>query len=110
MLLYNITFGIDKAIETEWLGWMHANYLPAIMNTGLFSEYKMYKVLTHEEENSVSYSIQCYSNTIEQVLTYLNEFAPKLIEVHRERFKDQHVAFNTLLDEVSFVSDDPGKT
>ncbi len=100
MLLYNVTFGIDKQIEMEWIAWMKANYIPAIMETGLFSDYKMYKVLTHEDETSVSYSVQCFSGSIEQVLKYLNEIAPTLVEAHRIRFKDQHVAFNTLLDEI----------
>ncbi len=100
MLLYNVTFGIDKQIEQEWLGWMYENYIPGIMNTGLFLEYKIYKVLTHDDETSVSYSVQCFAPSIEHVLQYLNEFAPKLVETHRLRFKDQHVAFNTLLEEL----------
>ncbi len=100
MLLYNITFGIDKGIEEEWIAWMKENYLPEVLKTGMFSDYKMYKVLTNDDETSVSYSIQCFSSSIEEVLRYLNEFAPALVEVHRARFKDQHVAFNTLLDEI----------
>jgi len=100
MLLYNVTFGVDKQIEGEWITWMKANYIPAIMDTGLFSNYKMYKVLTHDDESSVSYSVQCFSESIEKVLTYLNEVAPPLVEAHRLRFKDHHVAFNTLLDEI----------
>lgn len=100
MLLYNVTFGIDKQIEEEWISWIKENYIPALMQTGLFTDYKMYKVLTHDDESSVSYSVQCFSNTIDQVLKYLNDFAPALVEVHRLRFKDKHVAFNTLLQEI----------
>lgn len=100
MLLYNVTFGIDKQIEDEWIFWMKTNYIPALMETGLFTEYKMYKVLTHDDEGSVSYSVQCFSATIDQVLKYLNDFAPALVEAHRLRFKDKHVAFNTLLEEI----------
>lgn len=100
MLLYNVTFGIDKAIETEWISWMKSYYIPSLMGTGLFAEYKMYKVLTHDDETSVSYSVQCFANKIEDVLKYLNEYAPQLTELHRAQFKDEHVAFNTLLDEV----------
>jgi hypothetical protein len=100
MLLYNVTFGIDKSIESEWIRWMKENYIPSIMNTELFVEYKMYKVLTHDDETSVSYSVQCFASTIEDVLNYLNNYAPILTELHREKFKDKHVAFNTLLDEI----------
>jgi hypothetical protein len=100
MLLYNVTFGIDKVIETEWILWIKDHYLPTIMSTGLFIEYKMYKVLTHDDEASVSYSVQCFANNIEDVLKYLNDYAPLITELHREKFKDRHVAFNTLLDEI----------
>lgn len=100
MLLYNVTFGIDKAIETEWITWMKKHYISSMMSTDLFTEYKMYKVLTHDDENSVSYSVQCFAKTIEGVLKYLHEYAPHLTELHREKFKDRHVAFNTLLEEV----------
>lgn len=100
MLLYNVTFGIDKGIEEEWISWMRSNYLPAMMNTGLFVSYKMYKVLSHDDENSVSYSVQCFAKTIEDLLQYLNEFSPRIVEAHRERYKDRHVAFNTLLEEI----------
>ena len=100
MLLYNVTFGIDKSIESEWITWMKENYIPSIMNTGLFIEYRMYKVLTHDDETSVSYSVQCFAKNIEDVLNYLNNFAPHITEIHREKFKDRHVAFNTLLEEI----------
>jgi hypothetical protein len=99
MLLYNVTFGIDKSIEAEWIAWMKTNYLSSLMTTGLFIEYKIYKVLSHDEDTSVSYSVQCFAKSIEDVLRYLHEFAPQLTELHREKFKDKHVAFNTLLEE-----------
>lgn len=97
--MYNVTFGIDKKIETEWIAWIKENYIPAMMETNLFIDYKFYKVLTHDEETSVSYSLQCFADTIEQVVKYLNEYAPAIVEAHRIYFKDQHAAFNTLLDE-----------
>ncbi len=100
MLLYNVTFGIDKQIETEWITWMKETFVPAVMETTLFNDYKFYKVLTHDDETSVSYSLQCFANSIESVVKYLNDFAPALVEAHRLKFQDQHAAFNTLLEEI----------
>lgn len=100
MLLYNVTFGIDKAIETEWILWMKTHYISSLMYTGLFVDYRMYKVLTHDDDTSVSYSVQCFAKNIEDVLKYLNEYAHEITELHRETFKDKHVAFNTLLEEI----------
>jgi len=100
MLLYNITIGVDKEIELEWLAWMKQFYIPAVMQTNLFTDYKIYKILTHDDEATVSYSIQYFSETIENVLTYLEKIAPVLVEEHRAKFKDRHAVFNTLLEEV----------
>ena len=81
MLLYNVTFGIDKAIETEWILWMKTHYISSLMYTGLFVDYRMYKVLTHDDDTSVSYSVQCFANNIEDVLKSL---APLLDKVQNK--------------------------
>jgi hypothetical protein len=99
MLLYNVTVGVDKEIEAEWLSWVKQYYLPAVMQTGAFQHFKIYKVLTHEDENSVSYSIQYFSDAIEKIVNFLNNDGKRLVEEHRSRFKDKHVVFNTLLQE-----------
>jgi len=99
MLLYNETIGIDHDIETEWLQWVKEIYLPAAMNTGLFVEYKMFKILQDDEE-TISYSIQYFSKSIDHVREYIEVFAPKLMEEHRVRFLNKHVVFRTLLEQV----------
>lgn len=100
MVLYNVTIGIDTDAEEEWLNWMKNKHIPAVMDTGMFLEYKMFKVLSQEEEQSVSYSVQYFAQTVDKVVEYLNNYAPKLVEEHRSRYKDKHVAFRTLLEEV----------
>ena len=100
MVIYNVTIGIDREIEKEWLNWMKAKHIPDVMKCGIFTEYNMFKVLTHEEEETVSYSIQYHAKNIEEVSFYLEEFAPALAEEHRLRYKNRHVAFRTLLESV----------
>jgi len=98
--LYNVTVGVDKEIEHDWLLWMREYYLPKAMNSGAFIEHKLYKVLTHEDEGSVSYSIQYFSDAIEKIVFYLNNEGKILVEELRVKFKDKHVVFNTLLQEL----------
>ncbi len=100
MLLYNITVGVDKEVELEWKAWVLEFYIASVMKTGLFTDFKFYKVLTHEDEASVSYSIQLFSESIENVVSYLEKFAPLIVEEQRNRFQNKHVVFNTLLEEV----------
>ena len=100
MLLYNVTVGIDKDSEVEWLQYMRGKHIQDVLNTGLFTGHKMYKVLHDQDDGTISYSIQYFARSIEDVQQYLEVFAPVLIEEHRKRFEHRHVAFMTLLDEV----------
>ena len=101
MLLYNVTIGIDKDVEAEWLQWMQDNHIPNVMKTGMFVDFKMYRVLHDQEDGTISYSVQYFARSIDEVQQYLEVFAPRLIEEHRVRFMNKHVAFRTLLEEVS---------
>jgi hypothetical protein len=100
MILYNVTIGIDKEIESEWVDWMKSEHIPEILNTGIFFQHKFYKVLSHDDETSVSYCIQYFTENIEEFNLYLKDHAPIFVEKHRAKYKDRHVAFRTLLEEV----------
>jgi hypothetical protein len=100
MVLYNVTVGIDPDVEHEWLNWMQSVHIPAVMDTGMFVEHKVFKVLSQEDEETVSYSIQYFAKDVEFVMKYLNEFAPPLVEQHKNRYQNRHVAFRTLLQQV----------
>jgi hypothetical protein len=101
MVLYNVTIGIDAQVELEWLEWMKTMHIPAVMSTGQFIENKIFKVVSEEEEETVSYSIQYFAKDVEHVVKYLNEFAAPLVEEHKNRYQNRHVAFRTLLEQVS---------
>lgn len=100
MLLYNVTVGIDKDSESEWLQYMREKHIKAVLDTGLFVSYKLYRVLHDQDDGTISYSVQYFAKTIEDVHQYLETFAPALIEEHRKKFHNRHVAFRTLLEEV----------
>jgi hypothetical protein len=100
MFLYNVTIGIDKELEAEWVQWMKEQYIPVVMSTDMFVDWKMYKVLHDQDDGSVSYSVQYFANTIEQVVKFVEKVEPELNKAHQQRYKDRHVAFRTLLEQV----------
>jgi len=100
MLLYNITIAIDTPLETEWASWMKEQAIPQMMTSGLFLEYRFYKVLTHDDPASASYCLQYFASSINQVNHYLKDYAPHFLSMLRERYPDRHAVFQTLLEEV----------
>ena len=100
MLLYNVTVGVDKDIEMEWLAWMKEKHIPDVMKTGMFVSSKIYKVLHDQDDGTTSYSVQYIAKSMDHIQQYLEAYAPALAEEHRQRYLHKHVAFRTLLEEV----------
>lgn len=99
MILYNITFGIEKSIEGEWKEWMKTKHIPNMMGTQLFSEYRFFKVLSGEEGDNPSYCIQYLIPTIEEFQQYLDQFSGIMMK-DLDKYKGEYAAFQTLLEEV----------
>jgi DNA-directed RNA polymerase beta' subunit len=100
MLIYNVTTGVDKKIEQDWLVWMKEVHIPEVMKTQMFLGFRIYRVLTAEQDDTVSYAIQYQVQSIHQLEQYLDKYAPALREEVKKKFGDKAVSFRTLLEEV----------
>ena len=100
MLIYNVTVGIDKAFEQEWLIWMKEVHVHDVMATHMFVSYKIYRVLTTEDEGTISYAIQYAAKSLDDIDLYLEKFAPALREDVNKKFGEHQASFRTLLQEV----------
>ena len=100
MLIYNVTSGVDKSVELEWLLWMKETHIPEVMRTEMFVGHRLYKVLSTEDESTVSYAVQYSAASLDQVEKYLENFAPALREEVQKKFGERVASFRTLLEEV----------
>lgn len=100
MLIYNVTTGVDKKIEQEWVIWMREVHIPDVMKTKMFHGYRMYRILAADESETVSYAVQYQASSIRQIERYLDDFAPALREEAKKKFGDKATSFRTLLEEL----------
>lgn len=100
MVLYSVTVNIEPEVEEDWLAWMKGVYIPKIMATGKFESYKFLRLLGEIEGQGLTYNIQYSATSIAKVEAFLESDAPLLVEEHRLRYINRHVAFRTLLEEV----------
>ena len=96
MYIYNVTVTIEESIHSDWLRWMKEVHIPDVMRTGIFVDNKICKLITEEMETT--YAIQYTFRTMDDMNKYQKEFAPKLQQEHREKFKDKFAAFRTVLE------------
>ncbi|MEO9534178.1 MAG: DUF4286 family protein [Crocinitomicaceae bacterium] len=95
-IIYNVTVNIDDDHHEDWLNWMKSVHIPDVLNTGMFLEARLSKILA-EEQGGKSYSIQYLCENQEALDRYQSEFAPRLQEEHTKRYGGKFVAFRTLL-------------
>ncbi len=100
MIVYNVTIKIQPEVESEWLKWMREKHIRDVLDTGCFVDAKIQKLLGYDDEEGSNYAIQYRANSMKEIEYYQENFAPALQEEHSARYKDQFVAFRTLLDEI----------
>ena len=101
MILYNVTVNIEPSIHQEWLQWMQEVHVPEVLQTGLFVEHKILRLLQETENNGFTYAFQYYLRSMADLERYQREYAPALQAAHKARYKDQFVAFRTVLEVVA---------
>ncbi len=97
MIIYSVTVKVVQEIHQDWLQWMRGHHIPDVMKTGKFKECRMSKVLEEDESQGVTYNMQYLCESYSTLMEYQEQDAPALQKEHTERYKDQYVAFRTLL-------------
>src|SRR5215212_2415224 len=101
MIVYNITIKILPQIETEWIEWQKKEHIPEIMSTGLFRDYKFFRLLEQEETDGITYVVQYFADTIDQYKKYIESYAPFTREKAFQRWGKRFVAFRTIMETVN---------
>jgi hypothetical protein len=97
MILYNITYNIDREVDPEWIDWLKNFYIPRVKATGFFNYYKVYRLLQTSDEGGINYSVQFFAESLTQLEQFLQKDAPDLTKELQIRFMHRHVAFMTVL-------------
>ena len=96
MIIYNVTVNVEDSIHAEWFKWSREIHIPEVMRTGMFTDYRFFKVIGND--TGTTYSIQYLCESMENYDRYISEFAPALRAAVIEKYGDKVIAFRTLLE------------
>ena len=99
MILYNVTTSIEPAAADEWLDYMRSIHIPEVLATGFFIKSQLLRLL-NEEEGGITYAVQYYCISVEQLEEYQAICAPALRADMEKRFAGKYVSFRTTLEVV----------
>jgi hypothetical protein len=100
MIIYNTSYLLDKELESVFVEWMKAKFIPLLKETSTFSNNYFCKVMVAKDDGGLTYSLQLLFKTREQLEKYLNSFEPRTKAVFNARFQNQVICFSSLLQEV----------
>ena len=99
MIVYSVTVNIDESIHEDWFSWMKNKHIPDVMATGYFSEYRMLRVISRQDdEQGISYNIQYTCASMADLHQYQVQKAPALQKEHSDLYDGKFAAFRTLLE------------
>ncbi len=97
MILYNVTVKVETEIAEEWLKWMRETHIPDVLNTGLFVDHRICRLLV-DESDGITYSIQYSCPDLATFERYQKDHAQALQADHKERYQNRYVAFRSLME------------
>ena len=100
MIVHNITIKIVPEIEEEWIQWQQQEHIPAIMASGQFSQWKMFRLLEQDDTEGMTFVIQYFAPTLENYYRFTEEFAPALQRRSFDKWGDRFIAFRTIMEVV----------
>ena len=100
MLIYNVTIKVDAAIADTWFRWLQQEHIPAIMNTGCYSEYKIVRLRDIDDSEGPTYAVQYFAPTREDYDRYIEQHATRFRQASIDKWGDRFIAFRTLMEVV----------
>jgi hypothetical protein len=97
MHIYNVTINVETSIIEEWLKWMKDIHIPEVMETGMFIECQINKVLVQEEQGE-TFAIQYLAKDLQSIRLYQEMYGPELQKKTQEKYGNKLVAFRTILE------------
>lgn len=100
MIIYNITTKVDWSVADDWKVYMHANFIPSLLETGCFDNFRFMKLLQVDESDGPTFALQLTSPSLSLYSRYIDAFAPEIRRKLAAQWGQNFVDFHSLMQEV----------
>lgn len=98
MTICNITMQVAWSIHDEWLVWMKAEHIPAIIKEGAFDSYQLSRLKNIPEEEGPTYCVQYYASQLNAAENFLRQDEQQFSERISRRWGTDCLAFRTIME------------
>ncbi len=98
MIIYNVTIKVENDAADAWVNWMKTEHMADLMNTGLFADSRLCRLLEQDEAEGITYVAQYFCEGIEQYNTYIDKYAQVMRDKGFKHFGGKFVAFRSIME------------
>lgn len=102
MIIYNITFHVDKDIRAESIQYLKEKFLPSASASGFLQQGCLRRVLHTPEEEGCSYAVQFHVKNMDTLQYWLDTEGNQIHAELVNRFGSKIAGFTTLLEEIDW--------
>jgi hypothetical protein len=74
MIIYNTTYSVSDKVYGSFLKWVKEKHIPQMISSGYFSESKLSRVLTDEDQDGNSISLQLTAESVNAVSKWREQY------------------------------------
>ena len=100
MFIYNVTVKPDWNIHDAWVKWMLNEYMPALLQTNCFMQYKLLRLHEQDDTEGPTYIAQYFTESKALYDRYIELYADAFRRDVKEKWGENFVAFRTLMEVV----------
>jgi hypothetical protein len=98
MLIFNTTFLVADRVHGTWLKWVREEHIPFMLASDMFTKPQIAKVLSVEEQDGTSYSVQFHIADIVALENWHIEYAKVFEQNFAHKFGTEVIFFASVLE------------
>ena len=102
MLIFNTTFLVSDKAHGAWLKWVHEQHIPFMLESEFFSKPQVAKILTNDEQEGTSFSLQFHVQDMETLHIWNERYSAAFQEKFSSQFGTEALFFTTILELISY--------
>ena len=97
MIIYNVTTKVEHSIVAAWFKWLQEEYIPAIINTGCFTEAIILHLAEADDEEGITYAVQYHAKDIKHYENYIEQFSDGMRQNAIDKWGNKFISFRTMM-------------
>jgi hypothetical protein len=98
MYIFNTTYLVSDKMHGIWHKWLYEEHIPFMEKSGYFSNRQISKVLSNEQQDGTSYSVQFHIPSLELLEEWEKQYGEQFLHNFSKKFGEEVLLFSTILE------------